>query len=113
MQIIAGIGLIGIVLMWGRRGIELVLMMGLGTVLLIASVNWLSIYLAMELQTLSLFVLVALKRESVHSTEAGLKYFVLGAISTGLFLLGCAMLYGASGEMSVLGGNTISETTNQ
>lgn len=106
-------GIIGIVLMCERRGIELVLMVGLGTVLLIASVNWLSIYLAMELQTLSLFILVALKRESAYSTEAGLKYFVLGAISTGLFLLGCAMIYGGTGEMSVLAGNTISETTSQ
>jgi len=56
----------------------------------VSSVNWLSIYLAIELQTLTLFILAALKRDSAYSTEAGLKYFVLGAVSSGVFLFGCA-----------------------
>ena len=57
--------------------------------------------MALEFQTLSLFVLVALKRDSAYSTEAGLKYFVLGALSSGLFLFGCALLYGLTGEVSI------------
>ena len=60
----------------------------LSSLLLVSSVNWLSIYLAIELQTLTLFILVAIKRESAYSTEGGLKYFVLGAVSSGLLLFG-------------------------
>lgn len=66
-----------------------------------------SLYLALELQTLSLFILVALKRDSAYSTEAGLKYFVLGALSSGLFLFGCVLLYGLTGEASVQGINLL------
>ena len=75
-----------------------------------SSVNWLSIYLAMELQTLTLFILAAIKRDSAYSTEAGLKYFVLGAVSSGLFLFGCALLYGVSGEISIQGINSVLTT---
>lgn len=75
--------------------------MTLSSLLLVSSVNWLSIYLAIELQTLTLFILAALKRDSAYSTEAGLKYFVLGAVSSGLFLFGCALLYGLTGETSI------------
>lgn len=78
----------------------------LGALLLVSSVNWLSIYLALELQTLTLFILVA-KKNSVYSIEAGLKYFVLGAVSSGLFLFGCTLLYGVSGEMSIQGINLL------
>lgn len=78
----------------------------LSSLLLVSSVNWLSIYLAIELQTLTLFILVAIKRESAYSTEGGLKYFVLGAVSSGLLLFGCALLYGLSGQTSVQGLNS-------
>ena len=84
----------------------LALIVLLGALLLVSSVNWLSIYLALELQTLTLFILVA-KKNSVYSIEAGLKYFVLGAVSSGLFLFGCALLYGVSGEMSIQGINLL------
>lgn len=87
--------------------ITLILIVALSSLLLVSSVNWLSIYLAMELQTLTLFILAAIKRDSAYSTEAGLKYFVLGAVSSGLFLFGCALLYGASGEISVQGINSV------
>ena len=60
--------------------------------MLVSSVNWLAIYLALELQTLTLLILVA--KGSAYSAEAGLKYFVLGGESSGLFLFGCALLYG-------------------
>lgn len=85
----------------------LVLIVLLGSLLLVSSVNWFSIYLALELQTLTLFILVAKKKNSVYSVEAGLKYFVLGAVSSGLFLFGCALLYGVSGEMSIQGINLL------
>lgn len=85
----------------------LVLIVALSSLLLVSSVNWLSIYLAMELQTLTLFILTAIKRDSAYSTEAGLKYFVLGAASSGLFLFGCALLYGVTGEISVQGINSV------
>lgn len=78
----------------------LVLIVTLSSLFLISSINWLSLYLTLELQTLSLFILVALKRNSVYSTEAGLKFFVLGALSSGLFLFGCVLLYGSTGEAS-------------
>lgn len=85
----------------------LVLIVLLGSLLLVSSVSWLSIYLALELQTLTLFILVAKKKNNVYSIEAGLKYFVLGAVSSGLFLFGCALLYGVSGEMSIQGINLL------
>nr|YP_001633645.1 NADH dehydrogenase subunit 2 [Negombata magnifica]CAM06610.1 NADH dehydrogenase subunit 2 [Negombata magnifica] len=91
----------------GDSWIMLVLIVLLGSLLLVSSVNWLSIYLALELQTLALFILVAIKKNSAYSTEAGLKYFVLGAVSSGLFLFGCALLYGVSGETSIQGINSI------
>ena len=90
----------------GSWGI-LILIVALSSLLLVSSVNWLSIYLAMELQTLTLFILAAIKRDSAYSTEAGLKYFVLGAVSSGLFLFGCALLYGVTGEISVQGINSV------
>lgn len=90
-----------------RQWIILILIVVLSSLLLVSSVNWLSIYLAIELQTLTLFILVAIKRDSAYSTEGGLKYFVLGAVSSGLFLFGCALLYGLSGETSIQGINSI------
>jgi len=57
--------------------------------------------LALELQTFSLFVLIAKNRNSMLSTEAGLKYFILGAISSGIFLLGVSIIYGISLSMSL------------
>lgn len=85
----------------------LILIVAFSSLLLVSSINWLSIYLAIELQTLTLFILAALKRDSSYSTEAGLKYFVLGAVSSGIFLFGCALLYGLTGETSIQGINSI------
>lgn len=79
----------------------LVLMVALGSILLVSASNWLSVYLAIELPTLSLFILVAQKRGSGYSAEAGLKYFVLGALASGLFLFGCALLCGLTGGTSI------------
>nr|YP_654370.1 NADH dehydrogenase subunit 2 [Nematostella sp. JVK-2006]ABG02344.1 NADH dehydrogenase subunit 2 [Nematostella sp. JVK-2006] len=76
-------------------------MVALGSILLVSASNWLSVYLAIELPTLSLFILAAKKRGSGHSAESGLKYFVLGALSSGLFLFGCAILCGLTGGTSI------------
>ena len=78
----------------------------LGSLLLVSSVNWVLIYLVLELQTLTILILVA-KTNSAYSTEAGLKYLILGAVSFGLFLFGCALLHGGSGETSVPGINSV------
>nr|YP_009158837.1 NADH dehydrogenase subunit 2 [Porites rus]CRN13696.1 NADH dehydrogenase subunit 2 (mitochondrion) [Porites rus] len=76
-------------------------MVALGSLCLVSSSNWLSVYLAIELSTLSLFILVAQKGGSGQSAEAGLKYFVLGALSSGLFLFGCALLCGFTGGVHI------------
>ena len=87
----------------GRAAVPSVLLMIvlLGSLLLGSAINWVSVYLAMELQTLALFVLVALSTDNAYGAEGGLKYYVLGAVSTGLFLFGCALLYGTTGETGV------------
>ena len=79
----------------------LLLFVVIGSILLISSEHLLLIYLSLELQTFSLFVLIAKNRSSMLSTEAGLKYFILGAISSGIFLLGVSMIYGISLSMSI------------
>nr|YP_010127272.1 NADH dehydrogenase subunit 2 [Paraconotrochus antarcticus]QPO84676.1 NADH dehydrogenase subunit 2 [Paraconotrochus antarcticus] len=74
------------------------LMVALGGLCLISSKNWLFVYLSIELPTLSFFILIAWREGSGQSAEAGLKYFVLGAFSSGLFLVGCALLCAATGR---------------
>ena len=64
---------------------------------LISSADMISMYLAIELQSLCFYVLAAFKRNSEFSTEAGLKYFVLGAFSSGVLLFGCSLIYGFTG----------------
>jgi proton-translocating NADH-quinone oxidoreductase chain N len=64
---------------------------------LVSSADFISMYLALELQSLSFYVLAAIKRNSEFSTEAGLKYFLLGAFSSGLLLFGCSLIYGFTG----------------
>jgi len=64
---------------------------------LVSSADFISMYLALELQSLCFYVLAAIKRNSEFSTEAGLKYFLLGAFSSGLLLFGCSLIYGFTG----------------
>jgi NADH-quinone oxidoreductase subunit N len=66
----------------------------------VSSYDLISFYLAIELQSLSFYVLAAYQRNSAFSTEAGLKYFVLGAVSSGLLLFGSSLIYGFSGTTS-------------
>ncbi len=68
-----------------------------GMMIMVSASNLMAVYLGLELQSLSLYVIAAFRRDSLKSTEAGLKYFVLGALSSGLFLYGASLVYGFSG----------------
>ena len=72
----------------------------LGMMLMIASNNLMSMYLAIELQSLSLYVAAAIKRDSISSAESGVKYFILGALSSGILLYGFSLIYGFTGSMN-------------
>lgn len=76
----------------------LVLFAGIGMLLMISANDMLSLYVGLELQSLSLYVLAAMKRNHAKSAEAGMKYFVLGAISSGMLLFGISMIYGFTGS---------------
>nr|WP_206374605.1 NADH-quinone oxidoreductase subunit NuoN [Sneathiella chinensis] len=69
----------------------------LGMMVMISANDLMSLYMGIELMSLSLYVTAAFRRDSVRSTEAGLKYFVLGALSSGMLLYGCSLIYGYTG----------------
>ena len=73
----------------------------LGVFVMISGSNFLVIYLGLELLTLSSYALVALRRDHAASTEAAMKYFVLGAMASGFLLYGLSMLYGATGSLDI------------
>jgi proton-translocating NADH-quinone oxidoreductase chain N len=75
----------------------LILFSTLSMLFMISSYDFVSMYLAIEMQSLCFYVLTASKRQSEFSTEAGLKYFVLGALSSGLLLFGASFIYGSTG----------------
>ncbi len=75
----------------------LVMFATLGMVLMISANNLISLYLSLELQSLSLYVLAAFQRDNARSTEAGLKYFVLGSLASGMLLYGASLVYGFAG----------------
>lgn len=77
----------------------LVILSTLGMLLMISASNMLTVYMGLELQSLALYVLAAFNRDSVRSTEAGLKYFVLGALSSGMMLYGISLVYGYTGHI--------------
>jgi NADH-quinone oxidoreductase subunit N len=72
----------------------------LGLLLLVSSNDLITAYLAIEMQSLSFYVLATFKRESAFSTESGLKYFILGAFSSGLILFGSSYIYGLTGSLN-------------
>ena len=74
----------------------LILSATLGMMIMISSYDLIVFYMGLELQSLSLYVLVSFNRDSYRSTEAGLKYFILSALSSGLLLYGCSLIYGFS-----------------
>ena len=73
----------------------------LGLFLLCSANDFITIYLALELQSLSFYVLSAFKKDSAYSVESGLKYFILGAFSSGLFLFGSSLIYGVFGTVNL------------
>jgi NADH-quinone oxidoreductase subunit N len=76
----------------------LMLIASLGMMLMVSSASFLSLYMGLELQSLALYVLAAFNRDHLRSTEAGLKYFVLGALSSGMMLYGISLIYGFTGS---------------
>ncbi|NYE83420.1 NADH-quinone oxidoreductase subunit NuoN [Pigmentiphaga litoralis] len=106
---------VGVTLIYGRsyahlrgmlRGGELYvlsLLALLGQMIMISAGNMLTIYLGLELMSLSFYALVALRREHPVSTEAAMKYFVLGALASGFLLYGMSMIYGSTGTLTLDG----------
>lgn len=80
----------------------LVLCVILASCVMVSTHNLLALYLCLELQSLSIYILIARKRNSVTKVEASLKYFVLSSISSGLFLLGAALIYAGTGSCDYL-----------
>ncbi|MBX3580003.1 MAG: NADH-quinone oxidoreductase subunit NuoN [Rhizobiaceae bacterium] len=76
----------------------LIMLATLGMMLMVSANDMIALYLGLELQSLSLYVVAAINRDSVRSTEAGLKYFVLGALSSGMLLYGISLVYGYTGN---------------
>ena len=87
-----------------RRGVLkfefpiLILLATLGMMMMVSAGGLISLYMGLELQSLSLYVVAAFNRDAPRSTEAGLKYFVLGALSSGLLLYGASLVYGYTGS---------------
>jgi NADH-quinone oxidoreductase subunit N len=98
----------GLVLMMSQRYLQrekmdrfefpvLVVFSVLGMMIMASASDFITLYLGMELQSLALYVLAAFDRDNLRSTEAGLKYFVLGALSSGMMLYGISLIYGFAG----------------
>jgi len=89
---------------FARRGIDrfeypiLVILAALGMGMMAAAGDLIALYVSLELQSLALYVLAAFRRDDERSSEAGLKYFVLGALSSGLLLYGASLIYGFAGS---------------
>ncbi|WP_296038161.1 NADH-quinone oxidoreductase subunit NuoN [uncultured Agrobacterium sp.] len=108
MKILALVGsIVAMILSVGHSRVEpigrfeypvLLVLATLGILLMISANNLISLYMALELQSLALYVICAINRESLRSTEAGLKYFVLGALSSGMLLYGMSLVYGFTGN---------------
>ena len=73
----------------------------LGISVMLSANNFLVIYLGLELMSLSLYALTAMRRDNLNATEAAMKYFVLGALASGFLLYGLSMMYGATGSLSI------------
>lgn len=110
IAMVAGVAL---VLIYGRsyamvRGLfrgelfSLSLLALLGMMIMASALNFVTLYVGLELLSLSLCALVALRRDSLAATEAAMKYFVLAALASGLLLYGMSMIYGATGSLDIL-----------
>ena len=78
----------------------LILLSTLGILMLIAANDFIALYLGLELMSLALYVIAAYRRHDLRATEAGLKYFVLGALSSGMLLYGISLIYGYAGSVT-------------
>jgi NADH-quinone oxidoreductase subunit N len=87
--------------LWKGEFFALVLFALMGIMVMISANHFLTLYLGLELLSLSLYAMVALDRDSAKSTEAAMKYFVLGALASGLLLYGMSMIYGATGTLDI------------
>ncbi|MEW9805093.1 NADH-quinone oxidoreductase subunit NuoN [Mesorhizobium marinum] len=76
----------------------LIVLATVGMLLMVSANDMIALYLGLELQSLSLYVVAAINRDNLRSTEAGLKYFVLGALSSGMLLYGISLVYGYTGN---------------
>ena len=85
----------------GGEYYTLILFATLGMMVMISASHFLTVYIGVELLSLSLYAMVALNRDSVSATEAAMKYFVLGALASGLLLYGMSMIYGATGSLDI------------
>ncbi|HVP08729.1 MAG TPA: NADH-quinone oxidoreductase subunit NuoN [Burkholderiales bacterium] len=81
--------------------LSLLLFALLGMMIMISANSFLTVYLGLELLSLCLYAMVALNRDSAASTEAAMKYFVLGALASGMLLYGMSMIYGATGSLAI------------
>jgi NADH-quinone oxidoreductase subunit N len=81
----------------------LLLLATLGMMMLISASDFIALYLGLELMSLALYVVAAYQRDNLRASEAGLKYFVLGALSSGMLLYGVSLMYGYSGTVSFAG----------
>ena len=81
--------------------LALIMIATVGGMLMVSSNNLLPIYMALELQALSLYLLAAIKRDAVKSSEAGVKYFLLGSVASGLLLFGISLVYGFTGTVDL------------
>lgn len=77
----------------------LVMLSVIGMMVMVSANSYLTLFVGLELQSLSLYIMTALKRDDSRASEAGVKYFVLGALSTGLLLFGISFVYGATGSL--------------
>src|SRR6185369_12403362 len=73
----------------------------MGIMVMLSANNFLVIYLGLELMSLSLYALTAMRRDNLNATEAAMKYFVLGALASGFLLYGMSMMYGATGSLEI------------
>jgi NADH-quinone oxidoreductase subunit N len=113
MKVLSLSGSIVVLLMSGdfmrRAGVDkfeypiLIVLATLGMLMLISANGLIALYLGLELMSLALYVLAALSRDDARASEAGLKYFVLGALSSGMLLYGASLLYGFSGTVTFSG----------
>ena len=87
--------------LYGSELFTLILLGTLGMMVMVSSTHLISLYLGLELMALSLYALIALRSKSIESTESAMKYFVLGALASGILLYGMSLLYGLTGTLHI------------